>query len=152
MRDGKRRDVSRREFVKTAAAGAGATLAAGGFPAIVPASVINGQGPSGRINVAAIGTGRIARAHDLPGVWRYDEAQVVAVCDLDGRRAEDEKRLVNDYYGKKTGKPYNGVRVYADYRELLLNRETRASSPPSSGRERFIYMRARSTTATGSNA
>ena len=123
MRDEKRRGASRRDFVKTAAAGAVATLAAGGFPSIVPASVLNGRGPSGRINVAAIGTGRISRTHDLPGVWRYDDAQVVAVCDLDGKRAEDARRLVNDYYGKKTGKPYDGVRVYADYRELLLNKE-----------------------------
>jgi predicted dehydrogenase len=123
MRDEKRRGTSRREFVKTAAAGAVATLAAGGFPSIVPASVLYGRGPGNRINVAAIGTGRISRGHDLPGVWRYEDAQVVAVCDLDSRRAEDAKRLVNDYYAKKTGKPYDGVRVYADYRELLQNKE-----------------------------
>jgi predicted dehydrogenase len=123
MRDGHKRCVSRRDFVKTAAAGAVATLAASGFPAIVPASVLNGRRPNDRINVAAIGTGRISRVHDLPGVWRYEDAQVVAVCDLDSRRAEDAKRLVNDYYGKKTGKPFDGVRVYTDYRELLLNKE-----------------------------
>ena len=123
MRDEKRRGVSRRDFVKTAAAGAVVTLAAGGSPSIVPASVLKGRGPNGRINVAAIGTGRISRVHDLPGVWRYEDAQVVAVCDLDSKRAEDAKRLVNDYYGKKTGKTYEGVRVYADYRELLQNRE-----------------------------
>lgn len=123
MSDGQRRCVSRRDFVRTAAAGALATLAAGGFPTIVPASVLNGRRPNDRINVAAIGTGRISRVHDLPGVWRYEDAQVVAVCDLDSRRAEDAKRLVNDFYGRKTGKPFDGVRVYTDYRELLLNKE-----------------------------
>jgi predicted dehydrogenase len=94
-----------------------------GFPTIVPASVFNGRGPSGRINVAAIGAGRISRGHDLPGVWRYDNAQIVAVCDLDTKRLEDGKKLVNDYYSKKTGKPFDGVRTYTDYRELLQNKD-----------------------------
>ena len=38
-------------------------------------------------------------------------------------RVEDGKTLVNDYYTKKTGKPYDGVTGYADYRELLANKD-----------------------------
>ncbi len=30
--------------------------------------------PSNRINVGAIGAGRITRIHDLPGIWKYDQA------------------------------------------------------------------------------
>ena len=116
--------VSRRKFLDLAAKGtlASSTLI-GGFPTIVPASVFGKNAPSNRINVAAIGTGRISRGHDMPGVWQYDNALIMAVCDLDTRRADDAKKLVNDYYTKKTGKEYDGVRVYHDYRELLLNKD-----------------------------
>lgn len=115
---------SRRQFVKTAVTAAivsGAPKAV--FPTIVPASVLNGKGPSNRINVGAIGNGRISRGHDLPGVWKYETAQIVAVCDLDRNRLEEARQLVNGYYGKKTGSPYDGVTAYSDYRELLQNKD-----------------------------
>jgi predicted dehydrogenase len=100
----------------------GASLA-WSFPSIVPASVFGKNAPSNRINIGAIGTGRISRGHDLPGVWRYDFAQVMAVCDLDTKRAEEGKILVNEYYTKRDGKPYDGVKVYHDYHELLKNKD-----------------------------
>jgi len=87
----------------------------------VPASVLGPHAPSNRINVGAIGVGRISRGHDMPGIWKVDSARLVAVCDLDAKRVEDGKRLVNDYYAKKTGQPYSGVTGYADYRDLLAN-------------------------------
>ena len=95
------------------------TSIAMGFPIYCPSSVFGKNAPSNRINIGAIGTGRISRIHDLPGVWQYDYAQVMAVCDLDSKRAEDGKKLVNEYYTKKNGSPYDGVKVYTDYRELL---------------------------------
>ncbi|CCG99291.1 oxidoreductase domain protein [Fibrella aestuarina BUZ 2] len=94
-----------------------------GFPTIVPASVFGKNAPSNRINIGAIGTGRISRGHDMPGVWKYDTARIVAVCDVDSRRVQDAKKLVNEYYSKKEGKPYDGVRTYGDYRELLQNKD-----------------------------
>ena len=97
-----------------------------GFPAIVPASVFGATSPSNRINIGAIGTGRISRGHDLPGLWKHDAARIMAVCDLDSRRAEDAGRLVNGYYSRKTGKPYDGVAAYGNYRELLANRDVDA--------------------------
>jgi predicted dehydrogenase len=100
-----------------------AAAAVGGFPSIVPASVLGRYAPGNRINVGAIGAGRISRGHDLPGVWKYDSARIVAVCDLDAQRVDDGKRLVNGYYAKKTGQPYAGVTGYGDYRELLANRD-----------------------------
>jgi predicted dehydrogenase len=93
------------------------------FPSIVPISVFGKNAPSNRINVAAIGSGRIARIHDMPGVWQYDYAQLMAVCDLDSKRAEEGKKLVNEYYTKKNGTPFDGVKMYTDYRELLLNKD-----------------------------
>jgi predicted dehydrogenase len=100
-----------------------AASAAAGFPAIVPASVLGAAAPGNRINVGAIGTGRIARAHDLPGIWRYDTARIVAVCDLDRRRMQDAVDLVNGHYGKTAGKPYSGVKGYTQYSELLADRD-----------------------------
>jgi predicted dehydrogenase len=98
----------------------------GGFPSIVPASVIGATSASSRINVGAIGTGRISRVHDLPGLWKYDSARIMAVCDLDSKRVEDAKTLVNGYYSKKSGKPYDGVTTYGDYRHLLANTDVDA--------------------------
>jgi predicted dehydrogenase len=112
--------MSRRRLLAAAAQGIGASLVTG-FPAIVPASVFGATAPSKRINVGAIGNGRISRVHDMPGIWKHDTARIVAVCDLDSRRMEDAKTLVNGYYTKKTGKPYDGVAGYLDYRELLAN-------------------------------
>src|SRR6266496_657390 len=118
------RNTSRRGFIKGAIQGyISSSILMGGFPTIVPASVFGRKAPGNRINVAAIGTGRISRGHDLPGVWKYDNAQIVAVCDLDSKRVEDGRKLVNDYYAGKTGKTYDGVKTYRDYRKLLRNKD-----------------------------
>jgi predicted dehydrogenase len=115
----KKNKQSRREFLSNSIK-ASALLA---LPSIVPSSVFGKNAPSNRINVAAIGTGRISRGHDMPGVWQHNYAQIVAVCDLDSKRAEEGKILVNEYYTKRDGKPFDGVKVYTDYRELLLNKD-----------------------------
>src|SRR4029079_8388056 len=110
---------TRRQFL-----GAAGTIAAvAGFPAIVPATVFGKTSPSNRINVGAIGVGRISRGHDLPNILRYDIARVVAVCDLDANRVADGKKLVNDFYAKQTGKPYDGVTGYGNYRDLIANKD-----------------------------
>ncbi len=119
--------VSRREFMRTAGNGLGASsILVAGFPSIVPASVIGPNAPSNRINIGAIGTGRISRGHDMPGVWKNDSARIVAVCDLDSKRMSEARDLVNDHYGKKLGKAYQGVTGYLDYRELLKNKDVDA--------------------------
>lgn len=115
----KTKKQSRREFLSNSIK-ASALLA---LPSIVPASVFGKNAPSNRINVAAIGTGRISRGHDMPGVWKHDYAQIMAVCDVDSKRAEEGKMLVNEYYSKRNGKPFDAVKVYTDYRELLQNKD-----------------------------
>lgn len=115
----KKNNQSRREFLSNTIK-ASAILA---LPSIVPASVFGRFAPSNRINVAAIGNGRIGRTHDMPGVLQYDYAQIMAVCDLDSLRAADGKKLVNEYYTKKNGKDFDGVKEYTDYRELLQNKD-----------------------------
>jgi len=111
--------VTRRSILKT---GVGATAVAG-FPAIVPATVFGPMAPSKRINVGAIGVGRISRVHDLPGLWKYDSARIMAVCDLDSKRVEEAKALINGYYAKSSGKAYDGVTGYPNHHELLANKD-----------------------------
>ncbi len=115
--------VSRREFLQTSAKATAFTTIALGFPSIVPSSVFGKNAPSNRINVGAIGTGRISRGHDMPGVWESDFAQIIAVCDVDTKRASEGKALVNEYYSKKNGKPFDGVKEYHDFRELINNKD-----------------------------
>ena len=73
--------MPRRRFLATAGKGVVASSAVVGFPAIVPASVFGATSPGNRINVGAIGTGRISRGHDLPGIWQHESARIMAVCD-----------------------------------------------------------------------
>src|ERR1700687_4373096 len=127
MRKDRSNEVSRRGFIRTAGKGAIAScVALEGFPDFVPASAFGQHAPSNRINVGAIGTGRISRGHDLPGIWQHDIARIMAVCDLDRRRVEDAKTLVNGYYARKTGKPYDGVTGYASYHDLLASKDVDA--------------------------
>jgi len=119
----KKQNLHRRKFLKDSLKTALGTSIAMSFPSIVPSTVFGKNAPSNRINVAAIGTGRISRGHDMPGVWRHDYAQIIAVCDVDSKRAEEGKILVNEYYSKRDGKPFDGVKVYTDHRELLLNKD-----------------------------
>src|SRR3989454_4556210 len=121
-----RERMDRRRFLATAGKGVVPSPALGAFPAIVPASVFGSTSPSNRINVGATGTGRLSRGPDLPGIWQHDIARIMAVCDLDRRRVEDAKTLVNGYYAQKTGKPYDGVTGYASYHDLLASKDVDA--------------------------
>jgi len=121
-----KKKMGRRQFLATAGKGVVASSVVAGFPAIVPSSVFGATSPGNRINVGAIGTGRISRGHDLPGIWQHDIARVMAACDLDRKRMEDAKTLINGYYSKQTGKPYDGVAGYTNYHDLLANKDVDA--------------------------
>src|SRR2546428_11199204 len=93
--------MERRRFLATGGKGLVAWSVAAGFPAIVPASVFGSTSPSNRINVGAIGTGRISRGHDLAGIWQHDIARIMAGGDIGRRRVEDGKTLRNGEYAQK---------------------------------------------------
>ena len=119
-----KKSFNRRDFVKTGLKGGIATsLAITGFPTILPASVFGKNAPSNKLNIAAIGVGRISRDHDMAETLKYDHAKIIAVCDVDSKRLADGKKLVNDFYSKQAGKAYDGVQTYGDHRELLLNKD-----------------------------
>ena len=113
----KNNGISRRNYLKTSLFGtAGLFLA----PSIVPSTVFGKNAPSNKINIAQIGCGRIARAHNLPRTMENDDVLVVAVCDVDRKRMKDGKQLVEDWYRENKGSEnYVDVKMYQNYRELL---------------------------------
>jgi predicted dehydrogenase len=116
--------INRRTFLSNSVKTGLATGVAGfGFPSIVPATVMGPLAPSNRLNIAAIGTGRISRDHDMAETLKYAHARIIAVCDVDRNRLKDAVDYVNGYYSKQTGKADNGVRPYESYRELLMNKD-----------------------------
>lgn len=104
----KDRKLNRREFIRrSAATGAGATLAShlGRRAEAATPSVQNS--PNGRIQIGFIGTG--ARAHQLIDEMRgIDGVQIVALCDAYKGRLE---RAVERTGGR--------TKVYRDHREML---------------------------------
>lgn len=110
---------SKRNLIKAGLA----TAVAAGFPAIVPSTVFGQYAPSKRINVGAIGTGRISRGHDMPEVLKDMRACIVAVSDVEAHRMTEGQQFVNDYYAKQTGKPHDGVKTFANYRDMLADKD-----------------------------
>src|SRR5215207_5752188 len=106
--------ISRRAFVQTSAA----TAAALSAPLIIPSRLLGANAPSNRIRVGHIGAGRIAQGHDMVGVAGADLADVLAVCDLDSRRAESGKARVERLLASRSG-PKPKIDVFTDYRQML---------------------------------
>ncbi|WP_270088193.1 Gfo/Idh/MocA family protein [Sphingobacterium sp. SYP-B4668] len=115
---------SRREFVKTGVLGAAASVAAIGFPTIVPASVFGKNAPSNKINIGQIGCGRIAITHDLVETFKHGNAHIMAIADVDRYRLESGKKMVEGWYTKKTGSStYVDVQMYDNYQDLIANKD-----------------------------
>ncbi|XOV90979.1 MAG: Gfo/Idh/MocA family protein [Bacteroidota bacterium] len=113
--------MQRRHFMKKTASASAIAFA---VPTIVPSSVFGKNAPSNTINIGQIGCGRIARDHDMASTLRYDQAKMIAVCDLDSNRMADGKKLVEETYMKRTGKtkPVD-VKMYGDYKEMLADKD-----------------------------
>lgn len=125
MKNLKNNSESRRNFIKSTGKGAlAASLAATGFPTIVPASVLGKNAPSNKINIGQIGFGRIAMTHDLPETLKNDIARVIAVADVDSNRAAQGKKWIEGVYEKKTGKSnYVDVSVYDNFQEMIQRKD-----------------------------
>ena len=110
---------SRRRFIQTAAAGSAGVL-------FVPRTYLFGgqTPPSRRINVAQIGCGRMG-TDDMRGTMTHDLCRMVAVCDLDAKRRENAKGLVEAYY-KGKGESTVDVKAYHDFREVLARTDVDA--------------------------
>src|SRR5580704_2917001 len=106
--------LTRRDFLRRATVASGALA----FPLIVPSRLFGADAPSNRVRVGHIGCGRIATVHDMPGVVKADLADVVAVCDLDSKRAAAGKATVEKLH-RDNNLRVPEIAVYTDYHELL---------------------------------
>ena len=100
---------SRRSLLKTAAA----TFA---VPTIVPASVFGANAPSNRVTLGFIGMGLHGIGWNLKGFLKFDDAQVLAVCDVMKSRRDEAQDLVNKTYGNQD------CDSYADWREIIARK------------------------------
>jgi predicted dehydrogenase len=119
----RRAKVSRRTFLKCV----GATAA---FPYIAPGSALGLSGsvaPSNRITMGCIGVGRMG-TDDMREFLGFPNVQVLAVCDVDDKRADRARDLVEGRYAsaKESGK-YKGCDVYGDFRELAARADIDAA-------------------------
>ncbi len=113
--------MKRRNFIKTTVSGITGGII---IPTIVPSTVFGKNAPGNKIHIGQIGCGRIARSHDLPETMKNDIARVIAVSDVDSKRMREGKQLVDEFYAKKsTKKKFLNAEMYADYREMLLNKD-----------------------------
>ena len=112
--NGKQRTLSRRDMMKTSAMAAA--------PLILPFGLLGAAAPSNTLRMACIGTGRMGHGdmNECISQGLGANARVVAVCDLDSRRAQHAKGEVEKRYTKEFGEgKFEDVKVYGDYRELL---------------------------------
>jgi predicted dehydrogenase len=112
--------VSRRSFLRSVTAAGAAAVAA---PQIVPSRALglaDAAAPSNRITVGLIGTGSHGVGRDLKGFLAEQDAQVVAVCDVDSNRRQRAKKLVEAHYARAIPQgTYQGCTAYNDFREII---------------------------------
>ncbi|HUX58581.1 MAG TPA: Gfo/Idh/MocA family oxidoreductase [Bacteroidales bacterium] len=115
--------TGRRSFLKKTALG---TAGAFVLPTLVPSYLLGKKAPGNRINVAVIGIGRQTVNPNIPQFLKSDNAQIVAVCDVDSWRLANGQKQVNDHYAQQKGFTYKGCDAYGDFREVLLRKDVDA--------------------------
>lgn len=118
----KRQPLTRRDFLKRAAAAAASAWAS---PAIIPSRALGRASftpPSDRIALGHIGVGGQG-SWLLNGFLECEGSQSVAVCDAFKSRREKAAELVNRKYADQAGlSHYRGCAAHEDFRELLARR------------------------------
>ncbi len=106
--------MNRRLFLKTSG------LAASGL--MLGSCISLSRGANDTIHLAAIGCGRMGRADmkNLLAVADQFNAIFIAVCDVDSRRLNEGKLLLERHYSE-AGKTHR-IRTYSNYKHLLKNR------------------------------
>jgi predicted dehydrogenase len=102
--------------------------AAFAWPAIVSARRAKAEAPSNRITIGCIGVGRMGLG-DLRSILPFDSAQVVAVADVDSRRLDYARQVVEQHYSSEARSgSYKGGAAYKDFRQLLARKDVDAVS------------------------
>ena len=116
-----KKTISRRQFLRKAAAG---SIAVAGFPYFVPSSALGKAGnvaASNRIVMGCIGMGGMGSGN-MGGFLGKKEVQVVAVCDVDAGRGNRARDRVNEKYGNQD------CVAYRDFREVIERKDINALS------------------------
>ncbi|MBK1875912.1 Gfo/Idh/MocA family protein [Pelagicoccus mobilis] len=107
--------MKRRTFIQS-------TLAAGAATLVLPRFAFGATFNNETLRVAQIGTGRMGhgdmQASMTVGLRPKVNARVVAVCDVDSKRAEHAKGVAESFY-KEQGESHVEVKVYEDFRDVL---------------------------------
>ena len=110
---------SRRDFLKKSLLTGVGIIA---LPEIVKQSSFGQTSQNKLIQFAQIGCGREGTV-DYIGTMRHtDLCRMVAVCDLDSRRADIAKKTVEDFY-KNKGEINVDVKAYHDFHEVLSRKD-----------------------------
>jgi myo-inositol 2-dehydrogenase / D-chiro-inositol 1-dehydrogenase len=100
--------MKRRTFLKTA-------LCSVAAPTIIPSYVLGKDAPSNVLRLASIGVGRMGRGDMTNAIGAGGSGvRLVAVCDVDRKRAAHAANVVRERCGAETT-----VDEYQDFRELL---------------------------------
>ncbi|MCU0962021.1 MAG: Gfo/Idh/MocA family oxidoreductase, partial [Pirellulaceae bacterium] len=91
-------------------------------PAVIPRAALGlgpAVAPSDRITLGCIGIGCMGQGH-LQQLLTYEDAQVVAVCDVDTWRRDTAQRTVDEAYAaRRDAGQYAGCAAYVDFRDVL---------------------------------
>jgi len=92
---------------------------------ILPRNVMGGANfvaPSDQINLGLIGCGAQGRGLG-PSFARKENANVIAAADCESLRLPHTQGLIEAATEKAKGQIYKGFKLYADYKELLANKD-----------------------------
>jgi hypothetical protein len=103
--------ATRRDFLL----GAAATTVAASLPTIVPAHVLGREGATAageKLSLGVIGIGPRC-TYDLKAMLEFSDIRCVAIADVQVKRREAGKKLVDEHYSN------TDCKLYRDFRELL---------------------------------
>lgn len=106
--------LTRRIFLKRSVVGSAGLVV---LPNILTRSLFGADSPSKLIHIAQIGCGREGRV-DVEGTMAHSLARVVAVCDLDSKRAASAQEMISNFY-KKKGESEVKIDLYHNYYDVL---------------------------------
>lgn len=109
--------MNRRSFLQMMALTSGSAM----FPSLLRAAGTSfaRKSPNDRITIGLIGCGQMGRG-DMSQALSSVDAQVIAVCDVNGAHAQAAKEQAEQRYAtEKASGTYKGCDTYRDFRELL---------------------------------
>ena len=122
--------LTRRRFLRNSLVTTSSLIVA---PQLIPAAALGRDGgvaPSERICMGFVGLGGQGGGHLFGGAWTYlpggylgrEDVQVLGVCDVQRKRAEDAQGRVARYYAERAGRGNHAAcQAYDDIRELVAN-------------------------------